>query len=127
MMVVLLFGVPILALTPSAIPSQLHQSDQIRMETAPSGYYSDASGLTGDNLHAALYEIIRNHTVVSYSSAWTNLQTTDESPDDPANVTLFYTRRSHSENDTCGNGNTCTSDTWNRERVWPQSHGDFGT
>ena len=36
-------------------------------------------------------------------------------------------QRSQSENDTCGDGNECTSQSWNREHVWPKSHGDFGT
>ncbi|MEE3113728.1 MAG: endonuclease, partial [Candidatus Thermoplasmatota archaeon] len=78
-------------------------------------------------LHSELYEGARNHTVISYSSAWDVLRETDEAPSNSSNVTLIYTRRSHSENDTCGDGNTCTGQSWNREHLWPQSHGDFGT
>ena len=78
-------------------------------------------------LHSELYNGTRNHTVNSYSSAWDALRETDEDPSNSSNVTLIYTRRSHSENDTCGDGNTCTGQSWNREHLWPQSHGDFGT
>jgi endonuclease I len=78
-------------------------------------------------LHSELYEGARNHTVISYSSAWDALRETDEGPSNSSNVTLIYTRRSHSGNDTCGDGNTCTGQSWNREHLWPQSHGDFGT
>ena len=78
-------------------------------------------------LHSELYEEVRNHTVVSYNSAWDALRETDEDPANPSNVSLIYTMRSHSENDTCGDGNSCTGQSWNREHLWPQSHGDFGT
>jgi endonuclease I len=101
---------------------QAYESFSIR-----DGYYTSADGLSGEILSSELYEIIRNHTVVSYSSVWDDLRFTDEDPLNDSNVTLFYTLRSQSENETCGDGNTCTSQTWNREHVWPKSHGDFGT
>jgi endonuclease I len=90
-------------------------------------YYEGTDSLQGELLHAQLYDIIRNHTVVSYNSVWEHLRNIDEDPTNSANVTLFYMQRSHSENDTCGDGNDCTSQSWNREHVWPKSHGDFGT
>ena len=90
-------------------------------------YYQDVDLLSGELLHAELYEIIRNHTVVSYSSVWDHLREVDEDPLNNANVILFYMQRSQSENDTCGDGNECSSQSWNREHVWPKSHGDFGT
>ena len=90
-------------------------------------YYEGTDSLQGELLHAQLYDIIRNHTVVSYNSVWEHLRNIDEDPMNSANVTLFYMQRSHSENDTCGDGNDCTSQSWNREHVWPKSHGDFGT
>ena len=84
-------------------------------------YYQDLELLSGEMLHAELYEAIRNHTVVSYSSIWGHLREIDADPLDNANVLLFYMQRSQSENDTCGDGNECNSQSWNRE------HGDFGT
>ena len=90
-------------------------------------YYNGVESLQGEFLHAQLYDIIRNHTVVSYNSVWEHLRNIDEDPINSANVTLFYMQRSQSEYDTCGDGNSCTSQSWNREHVWPKSHGDFGT
>ena len=127
----LFFGLPLLSIATSGInesPYDLEPRKDEPLETtgfSSSTYYSSANGLTGDALHSALYEIIRNHTVVSYS--WDPLRTTDQAPDNPANVTLIYMQRSQSENNTCGDGNTCTSESWNREHLWPKSHGDFGT
>ena len=90
-------------------------------------YYGQVESFSGELLHLGLYEVIRNHTVVSYSSVWEHLREVDEDPSNNSNVILFYMQRSQSENDTCGDGNQCTSQTWNREHVWPKSHGDFGT
>jgi len=90
-------------------------------------YYQNVEFLSGEQLHVELYDIIRNHTVISYSSVWDHLREVDEDPLNNVNVILFYMQRSQSENDTCGDGNECTSQSWNREHVWPKSHGDFGT
>ena len=90
-------------------------------------YYEGTDGLDGAELHEKLYDIVRNHTVVSYNSVWDHLRNVDEDPSNTDNVLLFYMQRSHSEDDTCGDGNDCTSESWNREHVWPKSHGDFGT
>ncbi|MCX5800846.1 MAG: endonuclease [Candidatus Eisenbacteria bacterium] len=46
----------------------------------PEGYYDSAESLTGEQLKAALHEIIKNHTVHSYDYAWTAFQTTDDKP-----------------------------------------------
>ena len=88
-------------------------------------YYDGTEGLEGHELHGKLYDIVRNHTVVSYYSAWDHLRHVDEDPANSDNV--IYMQRSQSEDDTCGDGNECTSESWNREHVWPKSHGDFGT
>ena len=90
-------------------------------------YYEGVDNLDEVQLHLKLYDIIRNHTVISYGSAWEHLRNVDEDPMNEDNVTLFYMQRSQSENDTCGDGNDCTSQSWNREHVWPKSHGNFGT
>ncbi len=46
----------------------------------PPGYYASALGLRGTQLRAALHEIIKNHTVVSYDGAWNAYRTTDRKP-----------------------------------------------
>jgi endonuclease I len=46
----------------------------------PGGYYDSAEGLGGENLRAALHDIIKNHTVKAYDYAWTAFYTTDDKP-----------------------------------------------
>lgn len=47
----------------------------------PAGYYNAATGLTGTNLQAALHNIIKNHTVLSYTpGVWNAFYTTDVKP-----------------------------------------------
>ncbi|MFH1219358.1 MAG: endonuclease [Candidatus Eisenbacteria bacterium] len=46
----------------------------------PAGYYDSAEGLFGDDLKAALHNIIKNHTVYGYDYAWTAYATTDVKP-----------------------------------------------
>ena len=123
----LALAVSALMLSAPSLNSAL-QDDGMQMGTGPSeDYYDGTDGLHGAELHEKLYDIVRNHTVVSYYSAWDHLRYVDEDPENSENVILFYMQRSHSEEDTCGDGNDCTSESWNREHVWPKSHGDFGT
>ena len=123
----LALAVSALMLSAPSLNSAL-QDDGMQMGTGPSeDYYDGTDGLHGVELHEKLYDIVRNHTVVSYYSAWDHLRYVDEDPENSENVILFYMQRSHSEEDTCGDGNDCTSESWNREHVWPKSHGDFGT
>jgi len=46
----------------------------------PAGYYDEAAGLGGETLREALHGIIDDHTVCSYSFAWTAFMTTDDKP-----------------------------------------------
>ena len=46
----------------------------------PAGYYDSALGLRGAQLRAALHDIIKNHSVVSYDGAWAAYRTTDWKP-----------------------------------------------
>src|SRR5688572_2201062 len=60
----------------------------------PAGYYSTATG-SGATLKTQLHEIIDDHTLVSYDSARTNLQVTDDAtPDNPNDdlILLVYDR-----------------------------------
>ncbi len=48
----------------------------------PPGYYDSAWGLTGTPLKVALHNIIKNHTVITYSPGlWSAFYTTDVKPD----------------------------------------------
>ncbi len=46
----------------------------------PEGYYDSAENLAGEDLRAALHDIIKNHTAHSYDYAWTAFYTTDDKP-----------------------------------------------
>ncbi|MGQ0838864.1 endonuclease [Actinokineospora sp.] len=85
-------------------------------------YYRDAIGKTGPQLEAALHQIIRTNTKLSYAQVWEALKVTDQDPNNSANVILLYTGRSQSKTSNGGDPND-----WNREHVWAKSHGDFGT
>ncbi|GAA4950191.1 endonuclease [Actinoplanes utahensis] len=94
--------------------------------TASSGagaYYAAAAGKSGASLKAALHTIITTgDTAISYDAVWNALKVTDQDPANASNVILLYSGVSRAK--TLNGG--ATGD-WNREHVWPQSHGDFGT
>src|SRR6056297_1082350 len=54
---------------------------QILHAQTPDGYYSNAEGISGENLKTELHEIINNHHSQSYSDLWTDFQTTDDKSD----------------------------------------------
>ena len=93
----------------------------------PAGYYNTANGLSGTTLKTALYNIIKNHTEVSYNNLYTAYQTTDNLPgskvwdmysiksDGTANY--YY---SHTSNYQCGSYNG-EGDCYNREHSTPAS------
>jgi len=92
----------------------------------PAGYYDDAIGLREDAMKLALHNIIKAHTVVSYSSLHTHYQVTDKKPNGkvwdmysdvpggtPPYEFTFMT-------DKCGNYGK-EGDCYNREHSFPQS------
>ncbi|AOT11084.1 hypothetical protein S4054249_24945 [Pseudoalteromonas luteoviolacea] len=82
-------------------------------------YYASAIGKVGTELESALSLIARQgQQRMTYSQVWDALKYTDEDPNNPSNVLLFYTGKSQSK-DTNGGGTT----DWNREHSWPKSHG----
>lgn len=91
------------------------------LEATFNEYYQGAEGLEGDILKSFLHDLIDDHTIYSYSALWDALSQTDEDPNNPNNVILFYTGRSQDKDAHGGN-----ADDWNREHVWAKSHGDFG-
>ncbi len=92
----------------------------------PEGYYDGTEGLTGDELKTALNNIIKDHIEFPYSSTntdvWDILKVTDADPVYPDSVILIYTGWKKNGELEFNNG-----DGWNREHVWAQSHGNFGT
>tara|TARA_S200000501_G_scaffold136994_1_gene129500 strand:- start:1318 stop:2448 length:1131 start_codon:yes stop_codon:yes gene_type:complete len=101
----------------------------------PSTYYQQANGLSGEELKEALYQIVSNHVVFPYTSSstdtWDILQQSDQDPTEHNNMILVYTGRSQDKGYRDGsgnysqyeNGNGTQSNSWNREHVWPKSHG----
>lgn len=106
----------------------------------PAGYYDSISGLTGEELKAALNDIITNHTEYPYTSSsetdvWDILREADEDPNNPDNVILFYSGFSWPKEcqDTQTPPSYCEMEIdgelkvveWNREHIWSKSRGDF--
>ncbi len=87
----------------------------------PAGYYNETSGLHGEALKSALHNIINTHHEISYETVKTALMNLDQDPQDQSMIMLIYKGTSIPKTD-FGNG----SDDWNREHLWPKSHGDFG-
>lgn len=87
-----------------------------------STYYANANGLTGAALKTALHNIIKVQTKITYSQVTEALKDTDEDPNNPNNVILLYKGTSQAKSTFGGGAND-----WNREHVWAQSHGNFGT
>jgi endonuclease I len=92
----------------------------------PAGYYDPAQGLSGPALRQALYEIINDHTVITYSMLWEAFYETDRKPDgtvwdiysDVPGGTPSYSFQFVS--DQCGTYNG-EADCFNREHSFPQS------
>ncbi|MBG0855062.1 endonuclease [Streptomyces spinoverrucosus] len=103
---------PTLTATPAAATTTAYDST----------YYKNAIGKTGTSLKSSLHTIIGNQTKLSYSAVWNALKVTDQDPNNSNNVILLYSGISRSKS--LNGGNTGN---WNREHVWAQSHGDFGT
>ncbi|QMS84209.1 endonuclease [Candidatus Xianfuyuplasma coldseepsis] len=90
------------------------------------GYYEGAQSLTGESLKSFLHELIDDHDELTYGELWEALADTDEDPNNSNNVLLLYSEVSISKDSICSV--TCPSTTsWNREHVWPKSHGGFDT
>ena len=101
----------------------------------PQGYYDQANNLSSDELKEALHQIISNHVIFPYTSnstdTWDIIQESDQDPNENNNMILVYTGRSQEKGYRDGsgnysqyeNGNGTQSNSWNREHIWPKSHG----
>ncbi|MBA2176386.1 endonuclease [Halobacillus locisalis] len=88
----------------------------------PPNYYEGLQEVEGKELKSKINDIIDAHNELSYDDVWEALIELDGNPAEPDEVLLLYSGRSMANN---ANGGGV--DEWNREHVWPQSHGDFGT
>ena len=86
----------------------------------PTGYYNGTENKQGEELKAALNDIISGQTVYSYFYSKEIFKLSDADPNNPANIIEIYTGRSW-PNDDYGTG----GDFLNREHVWAKSHGNF--
>ena len=92
----------------------------------PANYYNSANGLTGDQLKAALHNIVKGHTSITYNQLWTAFWTTDNKGNsvvwdmysDRPNGNPPYTYQL--SQDQCGSYNS-EGDCYNREHSWPSS------
>lgn len=85
----------------------------------PAGYYDNAAGKTGAELKTALYNIIRNHTVIQYDDLMTAYETTDKRSDGKvwdmySNCTFTFVTNQ------CGTFDV-ECDCFNREHSFPAS------
>ena len=85
-------------------------------------YYQSCFGLSGEELKSELHELISDHTSYSYTTTKTILREADEDPNNAGNIILTYTGNSIDKFDFSSN---LEPDFWNREHVWPKSHGEF--
>lgn len=58
--------------------------------TVPVGYYNSINGKRGQELKTAVHELLKKHTVVTYSSLWYHFPSTDSYPDNPSRVWDMY-------------------------------------
>ncbi|MDD2562646.1 MAG: endonuclease [Salinivirgaceae bacterium] len=93
----------------------------LSMNAQPVGDYNGTEGKTGDELKAALHNIIKDHVAMDYSYAKNVFALSDRDPNNSENVILLYTGRS-----TIWNYYGTGGDFINREHVWAKSHGNFG-
>ena len=86
-------------------------------------YYSSARSGSSSALRSELNSIIsRDAERLSYGSVWDALAVTDADPCDASQVVLLYSGRTQPVAERAGSGGG-QSDRWNREHVWPKSHG----
>lgn len=93
---------------------------------APDNYYPALKTLSGDEMKAALHDIIKNQVDFPYTSSqtdtWDILKESDKDTSNTENVILLYSGWTVNGSQEYNNMNG-----WSREHVWAKSHGDFGT
>ena len=107
----------------------------IVQQNIPQDYYQQAVGKSENELKEALHQIISNHVFFPYTSSstdtWDILELSDQDPENHDNMLLVYTGRSQDKGYRDGTGNYSQyengtgnqNNSWNREHIWPKSHG----
>jgi predicted extracellular nuclease/endonuclease I len=81
-----------------------------------------ATGITA--IKGALTSVISaNFNSLSYTEAWTVLTESDQDPANTDNVILLYSGKSIPKSENASGTFANEDDFWNREHVWPNSHG----
>lgn len=92
-------------------------------------YYADAIAAISNNAATATIKenitaaISAGHKNLTYSEVWTALTKTDEDPNNTDNVILLYSGKSIAKMSNGSGSQSTNPDNWNREHVWPKSHG----
>ena len=86
-------------------------------------YSRVTENLRGPALKTALNQSIRHQTRLLYRCVWEAVAEANQDPVNSENVLLAYSRRSIPKSARAGGDNQNQKDYWNREHVWPASHG----
>ncbi|MEP4888432.1 MAG: ExeM/NucH family extracellular endonuclease [Aliiglaciecola sp.] len=82
------------------------------------------NGSTSTMIKSALTDVIStDHRVLTYDQVWTALTESDEDPSNADNVLLIYKGISLAKLSNGSAEQSSNPDNWNREHVWPNSHG----
>ena len=88
------------------------------LASVPTGYYNAAQNKTGEALLTALYNIIKNHTKLSYGKVLSFMQAKDL--DENNHIIDMYSNAVYGPNDN-GSGANNVGQGWNREHSLPNS------
>ena len=88
------------------------------LASVPTGYYNAAQNKTGEALLTALYNIIKNHTKLSYSKVLSFMQAKDL--DENNHIIDMYSNAVYGPNDNASGANN-VGQGWNREHSLPNS------
>ncbi len=94
-------------------------NDGVYYETAIAAESSDKATFRA----AVSADIGKDVKQLTYTEAWTALTYTDEDPSNPDNIFLIYKGNSIAKKENGSGSNANNPDSWNREHVWPKSHG----
>ncbi len=87
----------------------------------PAGYYNAAEGKSGSELKTALFNIIKNHNLRTYTELWTDFQTTDKRADGKVWDIYSSCNLVYVTNQDDGSGGSTECDKYNREHSFPNS------
>jgi endonuclease I len=112
----------------AAYGSPLAPTYGVVTSTEPASYYDSLDGLTTDQLKQAITNIIAQEFTVrihTYKDLITILEQADVSPLNSNNVWLLYTEQQRRIIDYQTSSSSVGK--WNREHIYPQSRGGFGS